>query len=451
MRYDAGPVRFPEVRTIAALAAPIVVTQVGAMMLGVVDMLMVGGLGREALAAASLGNLWLFGTLVVSMGVVLGIDPVVTQAHGAGDGPGVGLALQRGLVVAGLAGVPAFLLWLATEPALLFVGQSPALARMAHDYVQVQLPSAFAFLGFTAVRSYLQGRGITRPAMWITLAVNLLNALFNWVLIFGHLGFPALGLVGAGIATGVTRSLMFALLVLVVWRARLHDGAWQPWSRAALDPAGLRAILRLGLPVGVQLGLEVWAFQAATLFAGWLGDAELAAHTIVLNMASLSFMIPLGISMATVTRVGNLIGAREPRAAQHAAWVALAMGAAVMAFSAITFVVLREFLPTFYAGEDLAVLALAAGVLPIAGAFQLFDGTQVVGGGILRGMGRTRPAAVFNLVGYYALGLPLGWWLAFETGIGLPGIWWGLTLGLAVVAALLVAWIAARGPARTHA
>ena len=440
--------RFPEVRSIAALAAPIVVTQVGSMMLGVVDMLMVSDLGRDALAAASLGNLWLFGTIVISMGVVLGIDPVVTQTHGAGDGRATGLALQRGLVIAALASVPTVLLWLITEPVLLFVGQSPTLARLAHDYVLVQVPSVFAFLGFTALRSYLQGRGITAPAMWITLIVNVLNVLFNWVLIHGHLGFPALGLVGAGIATGVTRTLMFVLLVLVVWRWRMHAGAWQPWSRAAFTAAGLLEILRLGVPVGLQLALEVWAFQAATLFAGWLGNAELAAHTIVLNLASLSFMIPLGISMATVTRVGNLLGAREHRAAQHAAWVALAMGAGVMGLSAISFVLLRDVLPTFYADEDPAVLALAATILPIAGAFQLFDGTQVVGGGILRGMGRTRPAAVFNLVGYYALGLPLSWYLAFETGMGLPGIWWGLTLGLAVVSALLLGWTAIRGPAR---
>lgn len=440
--------RLPEVRSLAVLAAPLVVTQVGSMLLGVVDMLMVSDLGRDALAAASLGNLWIMGTIVIGMGVVLGIDPVITQAHGAGDGRAVGLALQRGLVIAALASIPTCGLWLATEPVLLLVGQSPALARMAHDYVLVQTPSAFAYLAFTALRSYLQGRGITAPAMWIILAVNLLNALFNWVLIHGHLGFPALGLVGAGIATGVTRSLMFVLLVWVTWGWRLHAGAWLPWSRAAVHPAGLLEILRLGVPVGVQLGLEVWAFQVATLFAGWLGDAQLAAHTIVLNLASLSFMVPLGISMATVTRVGNLLGAREPQAAQHAAWVALAMGAAVMGLSAAAFVGLRDVLPTLYADEDRLVLALAAAILPIAGAFQLFDGTQVVGGGILRGMGRTRPAAVFNLLAYYVLGLPLGYYLAFETGMGLPGIWWGLTFGLAAVAALLVAWIAWRGPVR---
>lgn len=440
------PARLHEVRSLAVLAAPIVVTQVGSMLLGVVDMLMVGGIGREALAAASLGNLWIMGTIVIGMGVVLGVDPVLTYAHGAGDGRTVGLTLQRGLVIAGLTGVPTMALWLATEPVLLAVGQSPMLAHMAHDYVLVQLPSALAFLAFVALRSYLQGRGITAPAMWVTLGVNLLNALFNWVLIFGHLGFPALGLVGAGIATGVTRTLMLVLLALIVWRGRLLDGAWQPWSRAAVAPSGLLEICRHGVPVGVQLGLEMWAFQIATLFAGWLGDAELAAHTIALNLASLAFMVPLGISMATVTRVGNLLGAREPQAAQHAAWVALAMGAAVMAGSAITFVALRDVLPGFYADEQ-TVLLLAAAVFPIAGAFQLFDGTQVVGGGILRGMGRTRPAAVFNLVGYYLLGLPLGYWLAFNYGMGLAGIWWGLTLGLAVVALLLVFWIARRGPA----
>jgi multidrug resistance protein, MATE family len=283
--------------------------------------------------------------------------------------------------------------------------------------------------------------------MWVVLIANLLNVAANWALIHGHLGLPALGLTGAGIATGLTRSLMLVMLALFTFRAGLHRGAWQPWSRAAVDRAGVAAIVRLGVPVGVQLGLEVWAFQAATLLAGWLGEAELAAHTIVLNVASLSFMVPLGIAMAAVTRVGNLLGAGDPRAAQRAAWVALAMGAAVMGASAVTFVLLRDVLPGFY-NRDAAVLALAAGILPVAAAFQMFDGTQVVGGGVLRGMGRTRPAAWFNLVGYYLLGLPVAYALAFRSGWGLAGIWWGLTLGLAVVALALVAWIAVRGPAR---
>lgn len=438
-----------ELRRLVMLAMPIVVTQVGTMMMGVVDMLMVGSVGREALAAAALGNLWTMGTLVVGMGLTLGIDPILTQAHGAGDARAVGLVTQRGLVMAALAGVPTALLWLVTGPALELAGQDPTLAAMAHDYVLMQLPSVFGFLGFMVLRSYLQGRSIVAPAMWVTLLANVFNALLNWVLIFGELGAPAMGLRGAGIATGVTRSLMLVALALWIWRAGLQRGAWTPWSRAALAPAGLLEIVRFGLPVGVQLGLEMWAFQAATLFAGWLGEAELAAHTIAINLASLSFMVPLGVAMAAVTRVGNLLGAGDRHGAQRAAWVALAVGAGVMTVSATVFVALRTELPALY-NDDVAVLALAAGLLPIAGAFQIFDGIQVVGGGVLRGMGRTRPAALFNLVGYYVLGLPVAWWLAFERGMGVAGIWWGLTVGLMVVAVLLIAWIGARGPLRAR-
>jgi len=435
-----------ELRRLTVLAAPIVVAQVGTMMLGVVDTIMVGGIGSDALAAVALGTVWVFGTLVFGLGVALGIDPLLTQAHGAGDGAAVGLTMQRGLVVAALAGVPIALLWLWTEDVLVLAGQSPVLARMAHDYVLVQMPSVPAFLGFVVLRSYLQGRSIVAPTLWVTLIANLLNVACNWVLIHGELGFPRLGLTGAGIATGVTRTLMFVMLALAIWRGGLHRGAWQPWSGAALDPAGLRRIVVLGLPVGLQLGLEMWAFQVATLMAGWLGEAELAAHTVVLNLASMAFMLPLGISMAAVTRVGNLLGAGQPRAAQRAAWVALGMGAGVMCGSALGFVVLRGWLPRVYTG-DAEVLALAAVLLPIAGAFQLFDGTQVVGGGVLRGMGRTRPAALFNLLGYYVLGLPVAYYLAFEAGLGVTGIWWGLTVGLMAVALLLVAWIEVRGPA----
>ena len=434
-----------ELRRLTALAIPIVVTQVGTMMMGVVDMVMVGGLGKESLAAAALGSVWTMGTLVIGMGLTLGIDPLITQAHGAGDGRAVGLALQRGLVLAALVSFPIALLWFWTGPALVLAGQSPTLAGMAHDYVIAQLPSVLGFLGFMVLRAYLQGRSIVTPALWITLIANLVNAGFNWVLIFGHLGFPALGLVGAGIATGVTRLLMFIALALLTWRAGLHHGAWQPWSRAAFAPAGLRTIALLGLPVGVQLGLEMWAFQAATLFAGWLGEVELAAHTIVINLASLSFMVPLGISIAAVTRVGNLLGAGDHKGAQRASWVALGMGAGVMGVSSLGFIALRWVLPRAFTGEP-EVLVAAAVLLPIAAAFQLFDGIQVVGGGILRGMGRTRPAAWFNLLGYYVLGLPLSLYLALETGMGVAGIWWGLTLGLFVVAALMIGWIGARGP-----
>jgi MATE family multidrug resistance protein len=179
--------------------------------------------------------------------------------------------------------------------------------------------------------------------------------------------------------------------------------------------------------------------------AGHLGAVEVAAHTIAINLASLSFMMPLGIAQGAATRVGNLIGAGDLPGARRAAWVSLALGAGVMGLSAFAFVALREWLPRLYTPE-LAVIAACAAILPIAAAFQIFDGTQVVGCGILRGVGRVRPAMLFNLLGYWVLGLPLGTWLALRAGYGLPGLWWGLALGLAFVAFGLLAFVALRGP-----
>jgi len=442
-----------EVRRLSALAWPVVATQLGTMLLGFVDLLMVGRLpGREgvqALGAVSLGRIWVMGTVIVGTGLIFGIDPIVSQARGARDTRRMSLVLQQGLIAAGLVSLPTALLWSFTGPVLELLGQARDLSELAHGYVLVQLPGLPLLLLFTAGRQWLQGRGIVLPAMWVILVANVLNVFANWMLIFGHWGAPALGVVGAGVATACTQAFM--LLALVAWgyRFRLHRGGWTGWTREAWRPGGLIRVLQLGWPVAVQLGLEMWAFQSATIMAGLLGEVPLAAHTIVLNLASLSFMVPLGVSIGAVTRVGNLIGARNPQGAQRAAWVALGMGAVVMLASAALFVGGRHVLPRCYSAEA-DVIRLAASVLPIAAAFQLFDGIQVVGGGVLRGMGRTRPAALFNLVGYYAMALPFGWWLAFHRGRGLMGVWWGLAAGLLFVAVVLVAWIGRRGPGRVH-
>ena len=287
--------------------------------------------------------------------------------------------------------------------------------------------------------------GGSDAASW-SLAAGLC-VLGNWALIFGNLGMPALEIVGAGVASGITRAFMMIAMVVLVWKGKLLEGAWIPWSRRALDGKGLREVLGHGWPVGLQFSLEVWAFQIMTLLAGRLGQNELAAHSIVLNVASVSFMVPLGISMAAVTRVGNLLGAGQAPQAQRAAWVARGMGATVMLFSAAIFISVPQWIGRLYT-DDPTVLGLAATIFPIAAAFQLFDGTQVVGGGVLRGMGSTRPAAFFNLVGYYFLSLPLAGWMTFSRGWGLAGLWWGLVLGLATVATMLVVWIHRRGPAR---
>jgi MATE family multidrug resistance protein len=277
------------------------------------------------------------------------------------------------------------------------------------------------------------------------IVANLINVALNQLLIFGAGPIPAAGVTGAGLATGLTRLSLLLMLVLWVCRFQLHRGAWNGWSKAAWSRERLQETWRLGWPVGLYLGLEIWAFQFTTLLAGWLGNSSLAASTIVLNLASLSFMLPLGVAVATAARVGNLIGARQPDAAQRASWVAFGLGASAMSICAILFVALRQFLPRCYT-SNVAVIELAARTLPVVAAFQLFDGVQVVGCAVLRGMGRTRPAAVMNLIGYYMLGLPLAWWLAFRRGWGLVGLWLGLAVALMVIAILLVTWVARRGP-----
>jgi MATE family multidrug resistance protein len=436
-----------EIARLAALAWPIVLTQLALMMMGTVDYMMVGRAGVAEVGAVMLGNVWRMGTVLAGMGIVFGISPIVSQAHGAGDGRGVALALQRGLVLAMAASVPIACLWWFAPQALRAFGQEPELAERAGQFVAVQIPSLPFLLAWSVQREYLQGRGILMPTFWVAVIANVANAGLNWLLVFGNLGAPALGAVGSGISTATVQLAMPFMTWAWIHRAKLHVGAWVPWTRAAIDPHGLFRILRIGGPVALALLLEMWTFQVSTLWAGHLGRVPLAAHSIVLNMSSISFMVPLGISLAAVTRVGNLVGAGQHREAQRAAWMAFGLGASAMVVFAVLFVLLRAELPRLYT-DKLEVVAAATSILPIAAAFQLFDGTQVVGSGILRGMGRTRPAAVIHIFGFWGLALPLAWYLTFRRDRGLAGLWWGLALGLAVVASLLLVWVAWRGPAR---
>ena len=434
-----GPLR-EEVRRLTAIAVPVALSQLAIMSMGFVDLVMVGRVSVEAFAAVSLANPWQYATLLFANGFLMALDPIVSQAHGARDGERAGRALQQGLVLALLMSPWVILAWTQTEEVLLALGQEARLAHEAERFLLVQTPSVPFFLTYAALRQYLQGREIVRPLLWVVLIGNVVNALANWVLVFGKLGAPALGLVGSGLATSLTRIAMFGAGVGLVVAFRLHEGAWVPWSRAAFAPAGLRALLAIGFPISLQMSLEMWAFAASNLIAGRLGAEAVAAHGMVMNLASITFMVPLGIAQGTAVRVGNLIGAGELAQSQRAAWLGIAMGAGFMTLSAVGFVIGRDLLPRLYTPEA-AMIAAAAAILPIAGAFQVFDGTQSVASGVLRAMGRPGPAALFNLVGYWVLALPLGAWLALDRGAGLVGLWWGLCAGLVVVAIGLVLWI----------
>lgn len=438
------PVAF-EVRRLTRLAAPLVTAQVGAMTLWVVDMLMLGQVSVEALDAASLGRLWLIGTSIVVMGLLLGLDPVAAQAYGAGDRRGLVLSGQRGLVSAALVTPLLCLIVVCTGPGLVFLGQDPHLSAEAHRYALVQIVGLPAFFGYVVLRHWLQAQGRMKPVMWATLSANVVNIVANWIFIFGNLGSPPLGVVGAGLATSISMIYMFAFLGLAA-RMLGEESVWRRWSRESFHLPSIGRLLGMGAPVGLQMGLEYWAFSLSMIWAGWLGPGPLAAHSIVVAISSWTFMIPLGVSFAAVTRVGNLVGARDFSGAQRASWVALALGGGVMMVAAVALTLGRRPLSELFT-DDPAVVALCAAILPIVAAFQLADGVQVVASGVLRGMGRTIPAALIMLIGFYGVALPLAWWLCFRTGAGLVGIWWGLAAGLATVALLLVLWLHRRGPA----
>jgi multidrug resistance protein, MATE family len=440
--------RWRELRVLLRLALPIMASQFGMMLLGVVETLIVGRAGNTSLAAASLGNVWTQGTIIVAMGVVLGADPLLSQAHGAGDSRALALTFQRGLLLSLLLGLPVSLLWLCTQRVLGTFGQDPNLAALASTFVMVQVPTAFGFLVFTITRQYLAARGLVAPALWVVLVVNVLNVGLTWWLVFGGFGLPALGVVGAGLASGGVRVLLPALLLGLTFAGGLHRPAWIAWGRESFDWKRIARIAWLGLPVGLHFGLEVWAFQIATLLAGKLGEVPLGAHAIVLNLSSLSFMLPLGVSLAASVRVGNLIGAGDEVGARRAARLALLLGAGVMSLFGAGFFLLRWQLPRLYGAEP-GVRILCAHVLPVAAAFQILDGTQVVSSGILRGLGRTKPAAFFNLFGYYLFALPLAYELAVRRGWGLTGVWWGLASGLLFVATGMLVMVLPRAAYRT--
>jgi MATE family multidrug resistance protein len=430
-----------DVRGVVALAVPVVAVQVGMMAMGVVDTIMVGHYSAADLAAVALGNLYFFSAVVFPMGVLMALDPVVSQAVGAGDHPAVGRALQRGGILALVLGVPAALALLPGEPLLRLLRQPVDVVPVAGGYALAALPGVFPFLAFIVFRQTLQAMGRVAPIVFTIVLANLANLLFNWVLIFGHWGFPALGAVGSGWASSLSRWLMFVGLLGFSWP--LLRGYLRPVRTEALHLRPLVRMVRLGSPIGIQFGLEYGAFGATGLLMGWLGTIAMAGHQVALNLASLTFMVPLGISQATAVLVGQGVGREDPPGARRAAGAGLLLGLVFMTVTAMIFLLSPGLLARIYTGEA-AVLALALALIPLAGVFQVFDGLQVVASGVLRGIGDTRTPMLLNLLGFWCIGMPMGLWLGFGTPMGPRGLWWGLVLGLAAVSLLLLVRVRVR-------
>jgi MATE family multidrug resistance protein len=432
-----------ELRALGRLALPITIAQLGMMLLSVVDTLMVGHHSERALAAVALGNVYSWGLMILGMGILFALDPLVSQAWGAGDRPSITLAVQRGLVVALALSLVVGAAFQVAGPVLRALGEPPEVVPVAAAYVRALAPGVPPFFAFIVLRQCLQAMHAVRPVVIAVVVGNLANAAFNWLLIFGStpLGVPALGAFGSGISTTLARFLMVASVVVAGAPALRPIAA--PPGRALLALAPYRRLLELGVPIGVQVGLEMWVFGTVGLLIGRMGALPLSGHQIALNLASLSFMVPLGVGGAAATLVGNAIGRRDLDGARRAAHVSLGFGAAVMSLFTVGYGLGAPLLAHAYT-PDRAVIAAAVPLIRIAALFQIFDGTQAVGCGVLRGAADTRGPMAINLFGYWGLGLPLGLVLAFPLGAGPRGLWWGLTVGLAIVSALLVARIRRR-------
>ncbi|HEX6980623.1 MAG TPA: MATE family efflux transporter [Alphaproteobacteria bacterium] len=433
-----------ELRATVTLALPLIATQLAQISMVTTDVVLLGWLGPEALAAGSLGANIFFVLGTFSLGVLMAVSPMVAQAvgrrlHYVRD---VRRSVRQGLWATLAVGIPGMVVLWHAEDVLLTLGQDPANAAAARDYARALMWGVIPAAGFMLLRFFVTALERPRPALVVMVMTFAVNATLAYGLIFGKLGLPAFGLVGAGIATSVANTLSFvSLLGFVLLDRRLRrfhilGNFWRPDWRRFVE------LFRVGLPIGVILLLEVGLFSSAIYLMGILGTAELAAHQIALQIASVSFMVPLGIGQAATVRVGLAAGAGDAAGIARAGWIALMLGVAFMATMATVMWTAPRFLVGLFLDlarpENARPAELAVSFLALAALFQVFDGAQTIAIGALRGLKDTRVPALLAGFGYWLVGFPVGVGLGFGLGWAGIGIWTGLATGLAVVAALEV-------------
>jgi MATE family multidrug resistance protein len=420
------------------LAGPVVLAELGWITMGIVDTLMVGRLSPEAIGAAGIGANTFIAIAVFGMGLLLGLDTLVSQSFGAGRLDECHRWLHHGVILALLlAGPITLVVWLLVW-SLDSWGLDPRVLPLTRDYLSVVGWSLLPLLLYAAFRRYLQAINIVRPVMFALVSANLINAFVNWILIFGKLGAPAIGVRGAAWATVAARIYLALFLFGTIVARERHSAPWRPLR---IEIARLRRLVSLGFPAASQITLEVGVFATATALAGRLAPASLAAHQISLNLAAATFMVPYGVSSAGAVRVGQAVGRGDPEGVSRAGWTALALGVGFMVLAATAFVgVPRTLLGAFT--TDSTVIGIGVSVLLVAAVFQIFDGVQGVLTGVLRGLGDTQSPMLWNLAGHWLFGLPVGYTLCFRFGFGVVGLWAGLSIGLILVAiALMTVWM----------
>lgn len=425
------------------LAAPLAAGHAGMQLMSVVDTAVVGRLGATALGAVGLGSACFFAVWVFGMGLVMGIDPLVSQAVGAGDEVRARRILWQGVWMALIAGLGLCALTALTPQLLGRIIADRAVVGLASVYLLIRLVGFIPMLLFTVVRSYLQARGVTRPIVVSIIIANIFNLAADLLLVFGGQGLPpwagplrlvpAMGVAGAAWATVLSTFLQLIILGGAVRMIRIPGGVPRVWMPIRSD---LWKGFRVGLPVGLQFGAEVGIFVLVGVMAGRLGRLDLAAHQVAITLASFTFTLAVGVSSAGSVRVGRAIGALDQGGTRRAGIVAFATGAGIMFLGALAFWIFPRQLAALMSNKP-DVLAAAIPLILVAAVFQISDGTQSVGAGVLRGAADTRFAFLANLVGHWLIGLPVALLLGFYLRQGIVGLWWGLCAGLTAVAALL--------------
>jgi MATE family multidrug resistance protein len=431
LRPNAG------IRELLRIAVPLAFAELGWMFMSVVDNIMVGRLPDSAIAigAASVGSAFFYAFAIFGIGLMSGLDTLVSHAWGAQNLPEARRCLASAFALAALATPAVAACILATAPLLGPLGVNPEVRIQALDFTRILTCSLPLLLAYTCFRRYLQGIHHVGAIPLALITSNLVNLAGNWLLIYGHWGAPALGVRGSALSTVIARLYLAAVLGIAVFR---RDPAALRGLRP--DPALVRQLFRLGLPAALTIGFEVGVFNTVTALVATLDPVSLAAHTIALNAASLTYMVPLGISSAAAVSVGRALGAQDRPNAARAGWHALSIATAFEICSALAFLLLPKTIARIYT-HDARVISFSVVLFQIAALFQLFDGLQTVATGALRGAGNTRTAMKWNLIGYWAIGLPLGCWLGFVLHWGAVGFWDALCLALILIGTgLLAKW-----------
>jgi MATE family multidrug resistance protein len=418
------------------LAVPVMTSQLGQVMVGVADSVMVGQLGPVPLAGAALGNAIFFFFMTFGLGVSFAITPMVAVADGEGNKGKCGSVLKHGFIINTLLSVVLFGIIAIANRFLSYFGQEPAVVMETTPYLLMIGYSILPFLVFQTFRQFAEGLSLTKLPMVVSVIANVLNVALNYVFIFGHFGVPAMGLLGAGIATLISRILMAVVMMAYVLTSKRFKVYWTGIRWARLDFSMIREILHIGVPAGLQFLFEIGAFGFSAIMMGWMGAKVQAAHQIAINLASITYMAASGLGAAAAIRVGNQLGRKDIRTMRRAAQTLQGMVILFMGLCALLFIIGRDFLPALYI-DDPEVLTVASTLMIFAALFQLSDGVQVVGLGALRGMKDVKMPTVFTFIAYWVIALPLGYVLSFVFNYGPSGIWFALFIGLTVSAVLV--------------